>query len=57
MSELDEFLEECFLPVLTGRTCFTTDELTLLRLPARLGGIAGFLSYVSNGGSGVTEDD
>ena len=39
VSVLDEFLEKCFLPALTGRTGFSTDELTLLRLPARLGGI------------------
>ena len=39
LSSLDEFLEKCFLPALTGRASFTRDEMVLLRLPARLGGI------------------
>ena len=39
VSALDAHLEEKFLPTITGHHRFTADELSLLRLPARLGGI------------------
>ena len=39
LAVLDQVLEKQFLPALTGKLSFTSDELTLLRLPARLGGI------------------
>ena len=39
VSELDALLEMQFLPSLTGRSGFSADELSLLKLPARLGGI------------------
>ena len=42
-------LEEQLLPVLTGHQRFTADELAILRLPARLGGIGlPFLSFWAN---------
>ena len=36
---IDKFLAVEFLPALSGRKGFTPDDLALLRLPARLGGI------------------
>ena len=36
---IDKFLAEQFLPALSGWKGFTPDDLGLLRLPARLGGI------------------
>ena len=49
VSVIDKFLEEQLLPVLTGHQRFTADELALLRLPARLGGIGlPFLSFWAN---------
>ena len=39
IQRLDTLLEQKFLPAISGRENFTADELALLRLPARLGGI------------------
>ena len=40
MSALDRIIESEFLPAITGRVAFTEDDLAMLRLPTRLGGIA-----------------
>ena len=39
LHKIDKFLVEELLPALSNRKGFTDDELSLLRLPARLGGI------------------
>ena len=36
---MDDALASQLLPALTGRSTFSTEELELLRLPARLGGM------------------
>ena len=43
LQRIDKFMVEEFLPAISGRKGFTADDLALLRLPARLGGI-GLLS-------------
>ena len=39
LESLDDALVTCLLPALTGRSNFSSEDLALLRLPARLGGI------------------
>ena len=39
LQRLDDTVTEHFLPALTGKRTFTADDLSLLRLPCRLGGI------------------